>query len=133
MSRDRGRIVKNKINIELEQISAVPEDLLLDHVAMLGQNIRGSVQLMEPEILGLGQPHPIEPALMAGKLGAWPIQALRRHRQQGGLMRGLELLLLHMLLDRLTNAELLPQRFGDMDNAEIEAVLDLNIRSGAEH
>jgi hypothetical protein len=41
-----GRIVKNKINVKLEQIGAVPENLLFDRVTMLGEEIQGSVELI---------------------------------------------------------------------------------------
>ncbi|MBC6445410.1 MAG: hypothetical protein GDA50_08345 [Alphaproteobacteria bacterium GM202ARS2] len=34
-----GRIVKDKINIELEQIGTVPKHLLFDRLAMFGQKI----------------------------------------------------------------------------------------------
>jgi len=86
---------------------------------MLGQNVHGPVELIEPEILGFRQPHPIKPALVTGELRARPIQPLGGHRQQGGLMRCLQLLLTYLLLDRGPNTKLLPHGFGDMDNAEI--------------
>ena len=127
MSRARRRIVINEVHIELEQIDAVPEDLFLDCIAMSGQKIHRTVELIEPKILGLRQPNPIKPALMAGEFGAWAIQPLRRHRQQSGFMWHFQLLLLNALLNGFANPELLPQCLGHMHNAEIETVLDLDI------
>ena len=88
-----GGVVENQIHIELEQIGAVPEDFFFDHIAMFGQKIHGPIKLVEPKILTFRQPDPIEPALMAGKLGARPIQPLRSHGKKRGFMRRLQLLL----------------------------------------
>ncbi len=127
MSRARGGVVENQVNVELEQIGAVPEHLLFDRIAMFGQNIHGAVELIEPEILGLRQPHPIQPAFMAGEFGARPIQPLRRHSKKRGFMRRFQFLLADMLLDRSANAELLPHRLGDMHDAEIKHAIDHDI------
>jgi len=81
MSRDRRRVVKDEVNIELEQISAGPEHFFFDGIAMLGQEVQGSIELIKPKILGLRQPDPIEPAVMASQLGAGTIQPLGGHRQ----------------------------------------------------
>jgi len=86
MSRDRRRVVKNEIHIELEQIDTVPKDLFFDGIAMLGQEIQGSVELRESKIFRFRQPDPIEPALMASQFGAGTIQPLGGHRQQGSLV-----------------------------------------------
>ncbi len=77
MSRARRRVVKNQVNVELEQIGAVPEDFLLNRVAMFGQNIHGPVKLVKPEILSFRQPHPLKPAFMTGELGTRPIGQYR--------------------------------------------------------
>jgi len=42
-------------------------------------------------------------------------------------MRRLQLLLAHVLLDRSPDTKLLPHSFGDMDNAEIKTILDVDI------
>jgi len=62
----RGGVVEDQVDIQFEQIGTVPEDFLLNRIAMLGQKIHGAVELIEPKILALRQPGPIEPALMAG-------------------------------------------------------------------
>ena len=95
--------------------------------AMLGQKIHGPIELIEPKILGIRQPHPIEPAFMASELGAWSIQTLRGHDKKGGFMWRLQLLLAHTLFDRCTNAELVPHRFGDMNDSKVKDALDHNI------
>ena len=77
-----GGVVEDQVDVELEQIDAVPEHLLLDRIAVLGQDVERAIELVEGEIPGLGQPDPIEPALVAGELGARPGEALRGHRQQ---------------------------------------------------
>ena len=61
-----------------------------------GQSLRapfeGAIELRQAQVLGGGQPDPLQPALVAGELGARPGKALRGHRQQGGLMRCVPLL-----------------------------------------
>ena len=128
MSRARRGVVKDQINIQLEQIGAVPEDFFFDHIAMFGQKIHGPIKLIETEILGLRQPGLIEPALMAGELGAWPVQPLRRHGKKRGFMRRFQLLLTHTLLDGFANPELLPHRLGDMNDPEVEHAINHDIR-----
>ena len=58
-----GGVVEDQVDVELEQIDAVPEHLLLDRIAVLGQDVQGAIELVEGEILGRGQPDLIEPAL----------------------------------------------------------------------
>ena len=127
MSRARRRIVKNQIDIELEQISTVPEHLFLDGSAVLGEEIQGPVELVETEILGVWQPNPIAPALIAGEFRAWPLQSLQGHGQQRGLEGQFGLARRSVLLDRRPDAELIPQGLGDMDDTEFLNALDLDI------
>jgi hypothetical protein len=91
-----------------------------------GQDVQGAVELVKAEVACLGQPYPIEPALMAGKLGARPVEALRYHGQKGGRMRCRQLLLIEPGLDRLADAELGPECFRHMHDPELEAGLDRN-------
>ena len=88
-----GAVVEDQVDVELEQIGRAPEHRLLDGVAVLGQDVQGAVELVKAEVARLGQPHPVEPALVAGELGAGPVEALRHHGQEGGGMRRLQLLL----------------------------------------
>ena len=106
-----GGVVEDQVDVELEQIDRPPEHRLLDGVAVLGQDIQGAVELVKAEVACLGQPHPVEPALVAGELGARPVEALRHHGQEGGRMRRLQLLLVEPGLDRLADAELGPEAF----------------------
>jgi hypothetical protein len=66
---------------------------------------------------------------VTGRLGTWSIQPLGGHGQQGGLMRRLQFLFPHALLDRGANTKLFPHGFGDMDNAEIMNPFDQDIRN----
>ena len=59
-----GGVVEDQIDVELEQIDAVPEHLLFDRIAVLGQDVERAIELVEGKIPGLGQPDLIEPALM---------------------------------------------------------------------
>jgi hypothetical protein len=119
-----GGIVEDQVDIELEQIDRPPEHRLLDGVAVLGQDVQGAVELVKAEVARLGQPYPIEPALVAGELGARPGEALRHHGQKGGRMRCRQLLLIEPGLDRLADAELGPECLGHMHDPELEAGLD---------
>jgi site-specific DNA recombinase len=120
----RGAIVEDQIDVELEQIDRPPEHCLLDGVAMLGQEIHGAVELVEAEPARLGQPYPREPALVAGELGARPVEALRHHGQECGRMGRLQPLRLDLRQDRLADAEPGPQGLHHVHDAELEAGLD---------
>ncbi len=119
-----GGIVEDQVDVQLEQIDAVPEHLLLDRIAVLGQDIQRAIELVEGKVPGRGQPHPIEPALVAGELGAGPSEALRRHRQQRRLVRRPPLVGCEPRADRLADAEPGPQLLDHVDDAELEARLD---------
>ena len=121
-----GGVVEDQVDVELEQIDAVPEHLLLDRIAVLGQDVERAIELVEGKIPGRGQPDLIEPALMAAELGAGPREALRGHRQQRRLMRCPPLVGRQSCGDRLADAEPGPQLCGHVDHAEIEARLDLD-------
>jgi hypothetical protein len=49
-----GGIVEHQIDVEFEEIHATPKDLLLDGIAVLGQQIERSVELAQGQILRLG-------------------------------------------------------------------------------
>jgi len=121
-----GGVVEDQVDVQLEQVGAVPEHLRLDRIAVLGEHVERAIELVEGDIPGRGQPHPIEPALMARELGARPRQALRRHRQQRGLVRCPPLVGCQPALDRLADAEPGPQLRRHVDDAEFEAGLDLD-------
>ena len=121
-----GGVIEDQIDVQLEQIDAVPEHLRLDRVAVLGQKIQRAIELVEGKIPGLRQPDAIPPALVAGELGARPSQTLRGHRQQGRFVRRLQLLRCALPLDRLADAEPGPELRDHVDDAEIETGLDLN-------
>jgi hypothetical protein len=122
----RGRIVEHQVDVELEQVDAGPEHLRLDRVTVFRQEIQGAIELAQRKISGLRQPHPIEPALVTGELGARPGEALRRHRQQGRLVRRLQLLRCQPLSDRPADAEPGPQLRDHVDDTKIKARLDLD-------
>ena len=121
-----GRVVEDQVDVELEQIDAVPEHLLLDRVAVLGEDVERAVELVEGQIPGPRQPDSIEPALVTGELGARVGETLRGHRQQGGLVRRVPLLGREPVGDRLADAEPGPELLDHVDDAEIEARLDLD-------
>jgi hypothetical protein len=78
---------KDEIHIKLERIDAVSENLFFDRIAMLGQKVRGPVELAEPEILASGGP-------TRSSQRSWrAIQPLRRHGEKRGFARRLQLLL----------------------------------------
>lgn len=47
-----GGIIEDQIDIQFEQINAVPEYLALDGITMLGEQVKRPVQLPEGEIPG---------------------------------------------------------------------------------
>jgi hypothetical protein len=102
----------------------VPEHRLFDGVAMLSQDIQGTVELVKAEVACFGQPYPLEPALVAGELGARPVEPLRHPGQKGTRMRRRQLLLVTSGLEGLADAELGPECFGHVDDPELEAGLD---------
>jgi hypothetical protein len=122
----RGGVIEDQVDVQLEQIDAVPEHLFLDGIAVLGQQVQGAIELTEGEIPGRGQPNAIEPALMTGELGARPSEALRRHRQQRRLVRRPPLVGRQPGGDRLADAEPGPQLLDRVDDAELEAGFDLD-------
>ena len=119
-----GRVVEHQVDVELEQVGRAPEHRLLDRVPVLGQDIQGAVELVQAEVARLGQPHPVEPALVAGELGAGPVEALRHHGQEGGGVRRLQPLFRYPGLDRLADAELGPEGSRHVHDAELEGGLD---------
>jgi hypothetical protein len=100
-----GGIVEDQVDVELEQVDAVPEHLLLDRIAVFGQDIQRPIELVEGKVLGRRQPDAIEPALVAGELGAGPGEALRGHRQQRRRVGRLPLVGRQPRGDRLADAE----------------------------
>ena len=120
----RGAIVEDQVDVELEQIDRPPEHRLLDGVAVLGQDVQGAVELVKAEVMGFRQPHPFEPALVTGELGAGPVEALRHHGQECRRMRRLQLLFLDPGLDHLADAELGPKSLHHVHDPELEAGLD---------
>src|SRR3954452_1540618 len=64
-----GAVVEHQVDVELEQVDRAPEHRLLDRGPVLGQEVHGAVELVQADVARLGQPHPVEPALVAGELG----------------------------------------------------------------
>jgi hypothetical protein len=105
----------------------VPEHLRLERIALFGQEVERAVELVRASLFGLGQPDPLQPAVMAGKLGAGSFQALQGHRQQRRFIRRVQLLLANVLADRGTDAEPVPQGLGHMGDAEFLHPFDQKI------
>jgi hypothetical protein len=53
-----GGIVEDQVDVQLEQIDAVPEHLLLDRIAVLGQDVQRAIELIEGKVPGRRQPDP---------------------------------------------------------------------------
>lgn len=64
---------------------------------------------------------------MTGQFRARSSQTLHNHRQQGRQMRRFQLFCLDPAADRSTDAQLIPQRLDQMDNAKLEDMADLKI------
>jgi hypothetical protein len=121
-----GGVVEDQVDVQLEQVDAVPEHLPLNRIAMLGEDVQRAVELVEGQVPGRRQPDPCQPALVTGELGARPSEALRGHRQQGGLVRCPPLLGRQPGGDRPADAEPGPELCDHVDDAEFEARLDLD-------
>lgn len=122
-----GGVIEHQIHIELEQIDAVPEHRLLDRIAVLGEQVKGTIELAQSQMPSFRQPDPLQPALMTGQLRARSLQPLHGHRQQGCEMGCLQLLLGDRGCDRGTDPEPIPQGLDHMRHAELEDRLDLDV------
>ena len=49
-----GGVVEHQIDVQLEEIHATPKDLLLDGIAVLGQQVERPIKLAQGQILRLG-------------------------------------------------------------------------------
>ena len=125
----RGGIVEHQVDVQLEEIHATPKDLLLDGIAVLGEQVERSIKLAQGQIPRLGQPDPLQPPLVAGQLRARPLQPLHGHCQECGEMRRLQLLLGDPGCDRRSDPEPLPQGLDHMHDPELEHRLDLDVTS----
>ena len=47
-------VIEDQVDVQLEQIDAVPEDLLLDRIAVLGQDVERAIELVEARSLASG-------------------------------------------------------------------------------
>jgi hypothetical protein len=126
----RGGVVEHQVDVELEQVDRAPEHVPLDRVALLGQEIERTVELVQPQPLRLGEPDRVQPALPAGELARRLVQPLHGHREQGRGVRGGEALGLHAGRDRRPDPELLPQGSGDVGDAQLLDPLDRELARG---
>ena len=122
-----GGVVEDQVDVELEQIDAVPEHLLLDRIAVLGEDVRAR------DRAGRGRdpwPRAARPAssqrswqasLEPGRARRCAVIASKRR-----LMRCLPLVGRQPAGDRPTDAEPGPELLDHVDDAELEARLDLD-------
>ena len=118
---DRFPILPGRLVAEIRRAlrDEAPRRVLVD--AQVHAEVRfGDVQSRRR----LGQPCPREPALIAGELGARPVEALRHHGQEGGRMGCLQPLGRDLCQDRLADAEPGPQALHHVHDAKLEAGLD---------
>jgi hypothetical protein len=100
---------------------------VLDPIRPDSEEIERAVELIDGEAGGIGQKRDIgQPAFGTGELGAGRIQPVRRHGEEGRLMRRGQAALGDATPDRRADAEILPQTARGQHHAELEHMLDVD-------
>lgn len=124
-----GGVVEDQVDVEPEQVGGLQEDVALDLLAVDREHVEGAVELVDGEPLGLRQPGDVgQPARGAGELRGGIVKPLRRHGEEGGLVRRGQAGTGEARADRLADAEFLPEPARRQHDAEFEDGLDVDLR-----
>ena len=114
----RGGVVEDEFDVEVEPIGRAEVDRLLERILVRFEEVHGPIQVLESEPLGALDTHLLgQPLLVAVELRDGCANPVGHHREQGPLDREPELAPSHHLGDRLGNPESTPQRLQHVDLA----------------
>ena len=123
-----GGVVEDQVDIEAQQVGAAQEHGALDFLGPDGEKVEGTIELVDGQFVRLRQPGDVgQPAARAAQFRARVVEALRRHGEQGPLVRRAQLCLRQAGADGLTDAEFLPQGTSDQYDTEFEGGIDLDV------
>ena len=128
----RRGIPADQIDLSVQHIGRAKEQLRLNGFDVAQQEVQRPIEVVQREGLGLRPIHLVgQPPLIAGQLGGGTGQPVRRHGEQGGFMRGLAAVLLHLLAQEWPDPKRFPQGVGRIKDAigiDLLDVIDAHIR-----
>jgi hypothetical protein len=128
--RCRG-VIEDQIDIQPQQIGGAQEHIAFDLVRPDGEEVERAIKLVDGNPVGRRQPGDIgQPARGTGQLRGGVVKALRRHGEQGDLVRRGQAGTVHAAADGLANAEFFPQTAGRQHDAEFEDGVDVDLGNG---